>query len=264
LCLLTIIGGGLTGLEAADSLFQQGLSIRIIEANPHILGKQINTEGAILLQEILNNHTIDIQTNTHVTSINRNENHIVNIACSTNTHFTTELIIIAVGTRTNNKLLKTLAIDMHAENILVNEHMRTSNPYIWAAGDVCAIPDQQTGIIQRSVLWPDAMMQGAHAAYSMTGNPKSYPGLMAISSSSFFGQRFASYGPVSNIPEGWSTIRAHTNNGYHLFLLDKNESLSGFALVGAAKSVGTLRRMISSRTPTDEATLMRIAHGSLD
>ena len=78
--------------------------------------------------------------------------------------------------------------------VMVNDFMRTSQPDIYAGGDLIEVTNTLTGNRLRSCMWPDAMQQGMYAALAMAGQPKPYPGPAVIVSSAFFGLKFAQAG----------------------------------------------------------------------
>lgn len=108
------------------------------------------------------------------------------------------------------------------------------------------VRDQVTGALVPSSLWTDAMMQGMHAAQTMTGVRKPYPGVCIITASRFFDTMFASTGPVATYDHSYKPVVDATDDYYHLFLR-KDGMLAGFLMLGRLRSVGRLRQFLCSR-----------------
>jgi NAD(P)H-nitrite reductase large subunit len=80
----------------------------------------------------------------------------------------------------------------------------------------------------------------------MVGQPRAYPGLSAVISSSFFEVKFASCGPVVHPEPHWQIISNPQPEFYHKFLLE-GDKLKGFLLVGNTGYVGKLRQLLMTK-----------------
>lgn len=231
----TVVGGGLSGLECADALANHGITVMLLERESHVLHRQLDADGAAFLMRLAEPKGINIRCNTTLERVDDT------------------LTIFALGGKTNNQLALQAQLDMHGNAITVDNGMRTSNQHIFAGGDVCAVPDLLTGEIVQSCLWPDAVMQGMTAAFSMAGQSRSYAGSLVVTSSHIFGTTFVTCGPISNPPRGYEKKVIIGDTFHHTYLYE-GEKLRGFALVGNVDNVGTLRREIMNSSPCNPST----------
>lgn len=251
-----IIGGGLTGLECATALNHHGIGSSIIEKNNQILSNQIGHAGAhfLTIHAQKNNCSVYInasfvnylQKNNRVTSIIIEQKGLVRkIPC--------ELLIVTVGAKIASQFAQRAGIACHNNGIIVNEYMQTSDPHVFAGGDVCQVKDLLTGELVQSSLWPDAVMQGISAAHSMCGLSKPYTGTASITGSHLFGLQFVTAGNFYNFNNKSTQFVVKeiiTDQEYHHeYIYEKKESIKkliGFALYGNITNLGALRQALFS------------------
>jgi hypothetical protein len=143
--------------------------------------------------------------------------------------------------------------------------MQTSTPHIYAAGDVALVRDQITSSAMLSCLWPDAMLQGLIAGQNMAiahrslpsledldkrkgaGEFKSYPGVVPIVSSAFFGHKIASYNALPSSLLGWQLIRSNEADFYKIYT--QENKIRSFSLVGSITLLGQLKRALLRDEP---------------
>lgn len=242
----TIIGAGLSGVECSDSLAACGIKVNLIEMQSRILPLSIDQEGSLVIENLMPYFGVTFYPNTTVLAIKSKDHITKQITLSTNKKIETDMIIFATGAKPNVKLALSSGIDSSEQGIRVNEFMQTSDPNIFAGGDVAIVKNLIDGKFVRSTMWPDAMQQGMIAAHAMTSQPKVYPGVCIIASSNFYNTTFVSCGEVIN-PLSDSQIIIRKEAGfYHKFIL-KEGRLTGFLMVGNVQNLGELRRNIISK-----------------
>ncbi len=130
---LTIVGGGVIGIEFATIFNSLGTKVTIIERLPSIL-INMDEEIQVAYSKKLKRDGIDILTNANVTKINKNT--VTYELEGKSTELTSDLILMAVGTRANSQAFKNLNLKMDNANIVTDEYLRTSQEGIYAIGDV--------------------------------------------------------------------------------------------------------------------------------
>lgn len=130
---ITIVGGGVIGIEFATIFNSLGAEVTIIERLPSIL---INMDEEIqtAYTRKLKKDGINILTEANVTKINKNV--VTYELKDQKAEVTSEVILMAVGTRANSSAFKALNLKMDNANIVTDEYLRTSIEGIYAIGDV--------------------------------------------------------------------------------------------------------------------------------
>ncbi|HAZ36813.1 MAG TPA: NAD(P)/FAD-dependent oxidoreductase [Clostridiaceae bacterium] len=159
---VTVIGGGLLGIEAAWSIRENSnININIIEALPRLLPRQLDEEGSQILENIVNENNITLYKAYGVKEISGNS-HVEKVILENGNEVISDLVIISAGVRSNIKAALDSKINAN-RGIIVDDRMRTNYDNIYAAGDVAEFSGNVWGI------WPVAMEQGKVAGINSAG-----------------------------------------------------------------------------------------------
>ena len=150
-----VIGGGVLGLEAAWELKKAGLNVKVLEVAPVLMGRQLDAGSAELLKKIALKNGVEIRTGVTVEAIEGKE-HVTGVRLSGGEVCPADLVIVSAGVRANIGLAQSIGLDTDRA-VLVNEHMETNLPDVFACGD-CA---QYRGA--NFAIWPEAVEQGKTA-----------------------------------------------------------------------------------------------------
>ncbi len=174
-----VIGAGFIGLETAENLLAQGLSVTVVEAAPQILPHVFDPEMAAYVQRQLQKKGLQILTGVKASSV---------LGDATATGLQTEMgplqgdiLIASAGIRPNTAFLKDLGLEMTKGTLLVNEHLQTSLPDIYAAGDCAMVTNRLTKAPQWSPMGSSANLEGRTLAHVLIGIPAVYPGVLGTS-----------------------------------------------------------------------------------
>ena len=164
---LIIIGGGILGLEAANSISQLGIEITIVEAFDYLLARQLDKDLSQKLEKALNDMGMKTLTGKFSEEILVKDDAVCGLKLTDGTELEADAIMIQAGIRANIDIAKNsgLAID---RGILVGENLQVENEDIYAAGDVAQIGNFSIG------LWTASMEMGKIAGANMTGGNKLY------------------------------------------------------------------------------------------
>jgi NADPH-dependent 2,4-dienoyl-CoA reductase/sulfur reductase-like enzyme len=131
-----IIGSGYVGLELIENLANLGLKVTVIEALNQILPKMLDPDLASIVEDYLKSKEVEIIKNSPVESFEINNNEAVKVKTA-NGSFDGDMFIIGVGIEPNNDIAKQLKLKLGSSGgIIVNEKLLTSNPDVYAVGDV--------------------------------------------------------------------------------------------------------------------------------
>jgi phenylglyoxylate dehydrogenase epsilon subunit len=193
-----ILGAGLIGMHAAESLAKAGLRVSVVEALPYVLPGYFDAQAAGLIQKIFSEQGINILTGSAVTRI-ASSNGACALSLESGLDLSADLLVVATGVKPRVSSISSSDVQVD-QGILVNETMRTSANDIWAAGDVAQAKSffDATRVVQGTL--PTAVEQGRTAGLDMVGDPalKPYPGGVPMNTYKFFGHRAFSIGLAGN------------------------------------------------------------------
>lgn len=173
---VTIIGGGLLGVEITEALVEAGSRVTIIEREPQIL-QILDWEIAALVERHLESRGVKVLTDTTAERI-EGDTAVRAVATSAGS-IPTDMVILAIGVQPNVELATKAGLELGPTGaIKVDEHMRTSDPDIYAAGDCVESVDILTREPTYVPLGSSANKQGRVAAMSICGFTDTFPGVL--------------------------------------------------------------------------------------
>lgn len=173
---VVIVGGGLLGMEMTEALANSGCRVTIVEMLPHTLGI-LDPEMARLVELHLESRGVRVLTSTKVESL-RGEGNVQSVETDQGT-LPADLVIMGIGVRPNVNLARRAGLEIGQTGALrVDEHMRTSDPDIYAAGDCAETTHLLTGRPCYVPLGSTATKQGRVAAVNLCGGEDTFPGVV--------------------------------------------------------------------------------------
>lgn len=243
-----VVGAGLSGLECADVLRSHDVNVHVVERADRVLSHAIDTHNSTIIEQAMREHGVALHRHDEVVRVIAENGLISQVFLRSGVTVQADMLVWAIGGRPNSMLAHEAGIVCQQGSIVVDEYMRTSNEYVYAGGDVVRVRNQVSGQMMRSCMWPDAMLQGATAAQNMLGAVKKYQGAVPITSSAFFGLKFAACGPVANPPRSCEVVRREQAMTSQTLILEK-ERLRGFCTIGPSLNMAPLRRAILTGQP---------------
>lgn len=141
---ITILGGGLIGVEVAENLIHLGKKVTLLEGGPQVLPPW-DLPFAMLAQKALEKGGVEVRTGTLLKSVERQGDRITGLPLPDQGVLPTDYLIVSVGIRPQTALLTNQgAHALKNGALIVDKHMRTNLPDIFAAGDCMAVPNPQT------------------------------------------------------------------------------------------------------------------------
>lgn len=230
-----IVGSGLVGLDAASALCHRGAEVTIAEMAPRVMPLQTDDFAASLYQKVFEDQGCKFLLGIGATdAVVDGEGNITEVILGNGDHVPCDLIIMAAGVRPRIQLA--LDSGIKAERAIeVDDHLRTSAPDVYAAGDC-------TGL---SGVWPDAMAQGEAAAQNMAGidtvYEKPYP---FKNTSNFFGVTMLSVGRL-DLTDGADILVHRTPREYKKAIV-KDGRLTGYLSLGDISNSGLYLYLIKN------------------
>lgn len=195
---VVIVGGGYIGIELVEAFGESGKDVTLIDGLDRILNKYLDPEFTDILEADLKNRGIKLALNQAVQSFEADENGMVTKVNTSEGSFEADLVIMCVGFRPSNELMKD-KIDMLPNGaIKVNDYMQTSNEDIYAAGDNVAVHYNPTGDHSYIPLATNAVRMGTLVGRNIVSNKVRYRGTQGTSGLYLFGFNIGSTGVTVN------------------------------------------------------------------
>lgn len=188
-----VIGGGFIGLEMAENLRHAGLSVSLIEMLDQVM-TPVDYEMAQLLHENILQNGVDLHLSDGVAGFEDQDGSVA-ITLKSGKTLSAELVILSIGVRPNSELAKAAGLSVNERGgIVVDEYLKTSDPDIYAVGDVIQVDDL---IFQEPTMIPlagPANKQGRIAANNIAGAQETYNKTQGTSVAKVFDLAVASTG----------------------------------------------------------------------
>ena len=193
-----VVGGGFIGLEMAENLVHIGFDVTLIQKLPQLLGP-LDPEVARLVEGHVRRHGVKLVLNDGVTGFAQLEGGALNVQTISGKTHPADVVILAIGVRPDTTLAKSAGLTIGERGgIRVDEHMRTSDPDIFAVGDAIEVKDFVTGQWSLVALAGPANRQGRIAADVIAGRNSRYRGTQGTSIIGLFGGAAAWTGVSEN------------------------------------------------------------------
>ncbi len=162
-----VVGGGVLGVEAADALHHLGLKVTLLQRADRLMNAQLDAEGGARLKGYL--ESIGIQVATGVSVVAFEGQPLLQAAqLAHGPRVKGDLFVAALGIQANTFLAREAGLALGDNGVRVDSHMRTSDPDIYAVGDVAELKGTPRG------LWPIGAAHAATAAAAILGEARPY------------------------------------------------------------------------------------------
>jgi NADPH-dependent 2,4-dienoyl-CoA reductase/sulfur reductase-like enzyme/rhodanese-related sulfurtransferase len=189
-----VVGGGFIGLEMAENLVHLGLEVTLIEKLDQVM-PPLDPEMARLVERYMVKHGVRLELNDGVAEFKQSAGGSLEILTSSGRRHTADIVVLAIGVRPETALAKMAGIEIGQRGgIRVDEHMRTSDPDIFAVGDAVEVRDFVTGRWALVALAGPANRQGRIAADVIAGRDSGYRGTQGTSICQIFEAAIAQTG----------------------------------------------------------------------
>ncbi len=234
---IVLIGGGLLGLETGHALLKCGKRIRVVEFFPRLLPRQLDVEGARRLEKIMEDMGFFFRLGAKTEEI-MGERQVSGVQLEGGESLSAGMVIISAGVRPNMALAEPLGLNTD-KGIVVDEHLRTNQPDIYAAGDVSEFQGVPYGI------WPAAMEQGKIAGSNMAGSDIQYDGTTMANSLKVAGIDLASAGNIDAENEFESRV-VMDENIYRKVVIKDNQII-GCIMLGETEGFNRITQMMAEK-----------------
>ncbi len=237
-----VLGGGLLGLELAESLLARGLEVTVLEMAPRLLPRQLDEAGAAwVFTRLQKQPGLTVRLGVTLAGVEGKDS-LASVTLGTGEIIQCDLLACSMGIRANLDLAESLQCK---RGIAVDAHMRTSDASVYAAGDCAELPGVSGG------LFNIARDMGNVAGTNMAGGDATYRAeLLCPARLASFGLKLFSVGDIVS-----ETSRGGESGGVYRKLFLRDGRIAGGILLGDWNAGGALERAVAAGLTPEEAKL---------
>lgn len=243
-----VIGGGLLGLEAAGALHKLKLETHIVEYSSHLMAMQLDKTGGRLLCDKIEAMGIQVHTSRKTEAIEPGTNQRYRLRFADGETLETDMVVFSAGIRPADSLANVCGLAVGERGgVAINNHCQSSDPDIYAIGDVASWQNSTVGLVA-----PGYDMARACAAHLLGQAEPTFTGSSPSTKLKLLGVEVGSIGDAhGKTADSISCVVDDTLSGeYRKLIMDKTgKRLLGAVLVGNTSSFTMLDQYYSNQLP---------------
>lgn len=245
---LVSVGAGWIGLEVAATARKLGMEATVVELADRVCARSLPADVGAALAELHRSHGTRVCLATSITAVEGTDK-VESLTLSNGETLPVDAVVIGIGAVANDEIARDAGLET-ANGVVVDEFLRSSDPLIFAAGDVAAMRTQGGPAI-RMESWANAQDQGAAAARNMLGKEQPYK-LNTWFWSDQYEVNIQIIGDIQSA-EGTALTRKAEGNGFTRFSVVDGR-LVGAICFGCPREMAIVRRLLSKGyVVTDDA-----------
>lgn len=232
-----IVGAGFIGMEIALLLSALGVQVIQVEMMNQVMPAMLDTDTAAYAQREMQKRGVQVRLNTparRFIGTARAEG----VELESGEVLTADILVAATGVQPNLDFLQEGQL-ARRWGLTVDAYLRTSDPAIYAAGDVAETPDRLTGEAYVHAIFPNAVEQGRIVGLNLAGIPTPYAGAERMNSLKHLGLPILAVG----LKQGDQILQSRYDGGFRSLYL-QDDRLVGFQLVGDLHAAGALHTLL--------------------
>lgn len=259
-----VVGGGIIAVELVEGLLARGLKVHYFLRGERYWPNILDEKESRLLEHRLAEDGVILHFHTEAAEILGKRGRVSGIRTTKGDTIICEMVAMGIGVKPRMELAKAAGLATE-RGVLTNELLQTSDPDIFAAGDVSQVNDPLSGKSFVDTLWHPARIKGKIAALNMTGRRTAYNRKVSVNVLRLAGVMTTIIGAVGsgvdedlvNVARGSSetwqqlpnTLSMESSSDVnHLRLMIGENTLLGAIVMGEQKLSLPLQEMISSKT----------------
>lgn len=243
---VVLMGAGFIGCIILEALAKRRVELTVIEMADRMVPRMMSNAAGTMIKNWCEAKGVRVLTSTKVTSIDKAKGHGLAVHLDSGQEIPADLVISATGVKPNVELLAGTGIEVK-QGILVNDRFQTSDPDIYAAGDVAQGRDFSTGDYSVQAIQPTAVDHGRTAALNMAGREARHQGSVNMNVLDTMGLVSSSFGLWMGTKGGDEAELCQPEAFRYLNLQFQDDVLVGAHSLGLTQHVGVLRGLIQTR-----------------
>jgi NAD(P)H-nitrite reductase large subunit len=233
---VVMVGAGFIAFTILNSILKLGAKLHIVEIAPQILPRMIDRTGAEIVEAWLRRHGVEVRTGAQLQAI-EDDGGRKRLRFQGAGDLEADVVLMATGIRPNLDWLAGSGIQLN-RGVLVDDHLRSSVPNVYAAGDVAEGRDFVSGDRAVHAIEPTAMEHGRIVGANMAGQPLAYRGSLLMNIVDVAHLEIASFGAWdSATAEVFDTL--NPDRPAYRKLLWQGDRLIGAIILGVATDIWT-------------------------
>ena len=242
---VVLMGAGFIGCIILEALAASGANLTVIEMEDRMVPRMMNQTAGNLIKKWCLDKGVAVHTSTKVEEIAEAGNRL-KVKLDNGETLDADIVISATGVKSNIDFLEGSGIETEF-GVLVNDHLQTNHPDVYAAGDVCQGKDFSTGEYSVQAIQPTAADHGHIAAMNMAGKNVVHQGSVNMNVLDTLGLISSSYGLWMGVDGGDSVELNDPERYRYLSLQFEDDVIVGAQALGLTEHVGVLRGLIQTR-----------------
>ena len=239
------MGAGFIGCIIMEALAERGVELTVVEMGNRMVPRMMTEGAGAMIKAWCEKQGIRVYTDTRVDAI-LHAGGKLSAKLANGKTLEADLIISSTGVKPNIAFLKGSAIECE-QGILVNDHMETNVPGVYAAGDVSQSPDFSTGKREVNAIQPAAADEARIAALNMAGKNAASQGNLAMNVLDTVGLVASSFGQWEGV-QGGEHVELKDEAAFRYMRLEfRDDCLVGATSLGLTDHVGAIRGLIQGR-----------------
>jgi ferredoxin-nitrate reductase len=247
---LVVVGGGILGLELADALHQLGSTVTVLQRSDQLMGRQLDRTSAGMLAGMLADRGIAVRFRAEIDEL-EGRGHVTGVRLKDGKVLPCDAVVFATGTAPNAELARAALLDC-STGVVVDRHFRTSDPAIFAIGEVAEWHGGGDGRCAGTTA--AAEEQARQLVEFMRGNLlEPYRGPFNANVLKVHGIACASAGATDDDLPGCESVVYHdSSTGVYQRAVVKDDRLVGIVMLGDTAGFADYARLIRDGTELDE------------
>jgi 3-phenylpropionate/trans-cinnamate dioxygenase ferredoxin reductase component len=246
---LAIVGAGWIGLEVAAGARDRGVNVTVVEMAEQPLLGALGPELGAVFATLHRGHGVDLRLGANVAEVTTSGGAATGLRLGDGDTIDADAVLVAVGAAPNTGLADGAGLAMGDGGVLVDSSLRTSDPDIFAVGDIAAAEHPLFGVRIRTEHWANALKQPATAAAGMLGKPAEYAELPYFFTDQYdLGMEYAGHAP----DYARVVLRGDVDGReFVAFWLDSDNRVLAGMNVNIWDVLDDVKALIRSRSPVD-------------
>ncbi|WP_406100337.1 NAD(P)/FAD-dependent oxidoreductase [Streptomyces canus] len=241
-----VIGGGLLGVSAARALAQRGAQVMLAQQSERLMERQLDPSASKLVRRHLGDLGVEVHTDLRVRDVRCVGGAVRSVEMADGYALDAEIVVLACGVHPRVGLAQTAGLQVR-KGVVVDDELRTSDPYIHAIGDCAQHDGNVYGLATPALEQADAL------AELLTGRVNArYTGTRSLTRLTLPGQTafdLAAFGETEALPGDDVVQLADATRGTYRKVVVRDDRLVGGVLVGELGTVGALARAWEGAEP---------------